>query len=274
MRSFLTLCFFVVSYISSFAQSDTTHFDYAGNGRFVEVPKNEAKFFRLPLMKEGDRYKIEEYYINGKLRMSGYVNTPDSMLYDGYATEYYENGNKSEYGNYFRGVRIGQWKRKFEDIDKIWTATTYYNNGSDTFRVLRSFYKSGKLKRIEYKIKGQGRDSIHYEGVCYSETGDTIPFTPFEVMPEPGFDVNIFLGKNIRYPDAARENNIEGRVNVEFCVLQEGSIHEIKVRGKFDVSLAKEAVRVVKTMPKWKPGKRDDVAVKVYYTQPVTFRLE
>ncbi|MDE6317852.1 MAG: energy transducer TonB, partial [Muribaculaceae bacterium] len=76
------------------------------------------------------------------------------------------------------------------------------------------------------------------------------------------------------YPTMAMENNVQGRVVVQFVVTKDGSIGEVKVaRGK-DPDLDKEAVRVVKTLPKFIPGKMNGQAVNVWYTLPINFKLQ
>lgn len=102
-------------------------------------------------------------------------------------------------------------------------------------------------------------------------------FTAVEESPKfPGGDKAMyeFLSKNIRYPEMAAQNNIQGRVTVQFVVEKDGSIGEVKVvRGK-DPDLDKEAVRVVKSMPKFIPGKMNGQAVRVWYTLPINFKLQ
>ena len=97
-----------------------------------------------------------------------------------------------------------------------------------------------------------------------------------EQMPESGYDWQAYVAKNVNYPNAARDNNIEGRVNVQFVVNEDGTISGAKVVGskRYGGGLEDEAVRVVSSMPKWKPGKQNGRAVKVYFTLPITFRLE
>src|SRR5690606_16935087 len=97
-------------------------------------------------------------------------------------------------------------------------------------------------------------------------------FKYVEQMPEAPYNVNEYLGKNMRYPDAARENNIEGRVSVQFVVSEDGSISDVKVVGSRRVGggCEEEAMRVVSSMPKWRPGKQNGRPVKVYYTLPVS----
>ena len=102
-------------------------------------------------------------------------------------------------------------------------------------------------------------------------------FDVVEQMPSfPGGPSALFeyLSKNIKYPVVAEENGIQGRVIVTFVVEKDGSITDVRVVKSVDPSLDKEAQRVVKSMPRWIPGKQNGSAVRVKYTVPVTFRLQ
>lgn len=92
----------------------------------------------------------------------------------------------------------------------------------------------------------------------------------------PGGDTEMYkwLGSNIVYPPAAAEEGVSGRVVVEFVVGKDGSITNVKVVRPRHPALDKEAVRVVKAMPKWIPGRNNGQPVKVTYTLPVTFKLQ
>ena len=83
-----------------------------------------------------------------------------------------------------------------------------------------------------------------------------------------------YLGKNIKYPTISQENGVQGKVIVQFVVNKDGSIVDPVVVRSVDPYLDKEALRVIKTMPKWKPGKQRGKAVRVKYTVPVTFKLQ
>ena len=102
----------------------------------------------------------------------------------------------------------------------------------------------------------------------------------FEVVEEmPSFPggqgaLMSFLNSNIKYPVVAQENGVQGRVIVGFVVERDGSITDVKVMRSVDPSLDREAQRVVKAMPRWKPGKQNGSAVRVKYTVPVVFRLQ
>jgi len=106
---------------------------------------------------------------------------------------------------------------------------------------------------------------------------DNKVFTSVEQMPQyPGGEAALLadVSKNIRYPSVAQENGIQGKVVVQFVVTKTGQVGEVKVvRGK-DPDLDKEAKRVVKTLKKFTPGKMNGNAVNVWYTLPITFRLQ
>lgn len=82
-----------------------------------------------------------------------------------------------------------------------------------------------------------------------------------------------FLSDNIKYPVIAQENGISGRVITTFVVERDGSITDVQVVRGVDPSLDREAIRVIQTMPKWKPGKQRGSTVRVRFTLPVVFRL-
>lgn len=83
-----------------------------------------------------------------------------------------------------------------------------------------------------------------------------------------------WLSQNIRYPEAAQQNDIQGRVIVKFVVEKDGSIGQATILKGVDKDLDREALRVVKKMPKWQPGKNNGVAVRSYFNLPVTFKLQ
>ena len=110
------------------------------------------------------------------------------------------------------------------------------------------------------------------------EEEEEVIFMVVESMPEfPGGQQALFkyLGENVKYPVIAQENGIQGRVVCQFVVNKDGSIVDVVVvRSSGDASLDKEAIRVINSMPKWKPGKQRGKPVRVKYTVPVNFRLQ
>ena len=106
---------------------------------------------------------------------------------------------------------------------------------------------------------------------------ETKVFDVVEQMPEfPGGQAALlkWISDHIKYPAIAEENGIQGRVVCTFVVERDGSVTDVQVARSIDPSLDKEAVRVLKQMPRWNPGKQNGASVRVKYTVPVTFRLQ
>jgi protein TonB len=102
-------------------------------------------------------------------------------------------------------------------------------------------------------------------------------FVVVEEMPSfPGGDKALYeyLAKNIKYPAVAKDNGIEGKVYIKFVVNEDGSVSQAQVARGIGGGCDEEALRVVKDMPKWKPGKQRGKNVKVWYTLPVYFKLQ
>lgn len=85
--------------------------------------------------------------------------------------------------------------------------------------------------------------------------------------------LNSYIGNNLQYPEKAKEKGVQGRVIVKFIVEKDGSISNVEVNRSVDADLDNEAMRVIKSMPKWNPAKQNGTEVRAYYYVPVTFRL-
>jgi len=106
---------------------------------------------------------------------------------------------------------------------------------------------------------------------------EATPFVVVEEMPMfPGGDAALlkYIGENTNYPDVAKENNIQGRVIVRFCVTSKGGVSQVSILKGVDPELDAEAIRVVNTLPKFKPGKQGGKPVNVWYMVPITFTLK
>ena len=132
----------------------------------------------------------------------------------------------------------------------------------------KEYVKNGKKEILSIHVKAEEPAE---------ETGaDNDAFNVVEQMPEfPGGSVELmkFLSENVKYPEAALKAGTQGRVVAQFIVEADGSITNIKVLKKVSDEIDAEAVRVIKAMPKWKPGMQKGQPVRVKYTIPVTFRL-
>ena len=108
------------------------------------------------------------------------------------------------------------------------------------------------------------------------EEDDEEFFMVVENMPEfPGGDLGLmkFIQKNVRYPAIAKEYNITGKVYVSFIVDKQGNVTNVKIVRGVDKNLDAEAVRVVSSLPKYKPGKQRGKPVRVMFTIPINFTL-
>ncbi len=97
-----------------------------------------------------------------------------------------------------------------------------------------------------------------------------------EQMPEfPGGEQAMmnFIQKNLQYPILERENDIQGRVIIGFVVEEDGSLSNIQVKRGVSIGIAKEAVRLIKSMPRFKPGRQSGKLVRVQYNLPIVFKL-
>ncbi len=119
-----------------------------------------------------------------------------------------------------------------------------------------------------------------------SETDEDVPvleeeqeepaFIVVEVMPEfPGGQDKMmkFIRDNVKYPQEAQKKEVEGRVVVTFVVEKDGSLTDVKVVRDIGFGCGEEAVRVIKRMPKWKPGTQRGKPVKVKMALPIQFKL-
>lgn len=119
--------------------------------------------------------------------------------------------------------------------------------------------------------------AIISEGSGSGKEMTTGPVTFAEVMPEfPGGEAELhkFIQSNLNYPVVDQENGTEGRVSIRFVVDKNGDITNIEVLRGISPSCDREAVRVVKNMPRWIPGKQNGTPVPVYFNLPIVFKLK
>ncbi|MBQ7530429.1 MAG: energy transducer TonB [Paludibacteraceae bacterium] len=179
-------------------------------------------------------------------------------------------------------------KTKWADYFKPKAKKTYDSEGNILMRI--EFAEFRDDKDICYDASGR---EIKYDPAKDSPKGlypvpqqnklsqksqnDGTVYLVVEKMPEfPGGQKALyqFLSENVKYPVIARENKIQGRVICQFIVNKDGSITDVEVsKSGGDPSLDKEAIRVLKSMPNWNPGKQRGNPVRVKYTVPVTFKL-
>ena len=129
---------------------------------------------------------------------------------------------------------------------------------------------------FNFMVEFDESDDISYDKIeIIDEPVEDAPIVRFaEQMPEfiGGIEALYdFLQKNLEYPQAARENNVQGTVLIEFVVERDGSVSNVKVAAPLFPACDQEAVRVVQRLPKWKPGMQMNKPVRVYYNLPIKF---
>jgi periplasmic protein TonB len=132
------------------------------------------------------------------------------------------------------------------------------------------------IVEIVDEAKIETTESDEMVAIEIEEESDEEFFTVVENMPEfPGGDAGLmkYIQKNVKYPPIAKEYNITGKVYVSFIVDKSGSVTDVKIAKGVDKSLDAEALRVVKSLPKYKPGKQRGKAVRVMFTIPINFTL-
>ena len=129
---------------------------------------------------------------------------------------------------------------------------------------------------IEEELEIEDTESDEDMAIEIEEESDDEFFMVVENMPEfPGGDLGLmkYIQKNVKYPPIAKEYNITGKVYVSFIVDKSGSVTNVKIVRGVDRNLDSEALRVVKSLPKYKPGKQRGKAVRVMFTIPINFTL-
>lgn len=141
-------------------------------------------------------------------------------------------------------------------------------------KIISNHNQDGAATDLDISVPDGLNNNNHSSGTVEAPATPDKPFTVVEQMPEFNGNIGDYLSSTLRYPDQAREAGIDGRVLVHFIVNEDGNISEAKVVRSIGGGCDEEALRVVNSMPRWKPGKQNGRAVKVYFTLPISFRLE
>jgi TonB family protein len=216
-------------------------------------------------MSEG-RWKVVGYGLNAKLLCIGESLSRDSISPTGDWIYFNGLGDRISIDSYIGTSDSSISRTYYPGTDLI--RAEVHEAGGKQYGELLTYYRSGKLKRRQTEVDGKP------QGVCYDSTGAIIPFTPYRILPEPGFDIGEFLSNNLQYPKKAIRRNIQGRVVVAFEVDRMGNLLTPQIVFAVHPLLDEEALRVVRLMPHWKPGMLDDEPFVYFYTLPISFKLD
>jgi len=237
---------------------------------------------------------ISKHFFEGKLkRTENYVLGKRV----GEALSYYPSGEIESRATFVNDLKEGKAYQYYESGKT--KLTQYFVRGQE--QSPRIYHYPGGQKELSANVKSaensiykvlDGKfeyfDSLGVK-VCegtFSEnkiiTEDCMPesfenYSPVDKMPifTGGEEAMMkFIYQNIRYPALARKHNLSGLIVIGFIVNEDGSLSDYKIKRGIDPSLAEEGLRVVKSMPRWKPGIKGKMPVKVAYNLPIRFKLE
>ncbi len=205
------------------------------------VSDKTAADFYVVLKTASETNTIEEskYSMDDKLVSITNYSDYEGKIRNG-KSEYYYGGNLSYSQNYKDNKRHGE---------------------------LKWFYTNGRLQREENYTEGKLTD-----GKCYDENGNEIPFFEYETQPEYPGGVKLlykYIAENFK-PKGFEH----GKIIVEFVVEKDGTITDVKIKKGLSTKMDKEAIRVIKSLPKWKPGTQNNKPVRVMYSLPINVAKE
>lgn len=238
---YLCFCYLLFFPVQAHCQTDTiTTFHDTEWNKVADTSK--AEYIRKAYKHDIGFWKITDYYKSGQVYMAGTFFDKDVQEPVGLLEWFYLDGSLKYRRTYSGGKPTG------ESFD-------YYGNGQlDTYKLLDDF---GQIEEVRY-YKEDGTDSV---------------------VENPEFPGGIdamyrFLSENTKYPRSLRRRDVTGKVFAAFIVHTDGSLQDISIIESPHEKLSKEAVRVIMSMPRWKPGSRDGELLRVKYNLPISFVLE
>lgn len=287
---FSLLAFFCISQALSQWDKDTVFYDE----NWTQCNPALAKYYRLIDVDTNNiLFLVEDFYISGKIQMKGSFRSINPDDKRGKFNYWYENGQiwiECEYLNGKLNGLYNEWypngkkkteltyiKGKINGTEKIWdedgviSKTIEYKEGNKDGYFI-TYYTNGRPVRKDLYKNDQFK-----KGKCYTYEGKDTSYFNYFIMP--GFIGGVegfkkYISEKLIFPDTAKTNNEEGLVKVKFTIDKDGNIGNIDLVEEDKEYFNKEAIRVVKEMPKWLPGKRDGKAINVTLTVPIYFRLK
>jgi TonB family protein len=213
--------------------------------------------------REGD---FRSWYKNGQLKSqtsdnNGIGNTKNNS--------WYESGKMESEENFISGKQEGKSYKWFENGQL--KSECNYLNGQYNGEII-TYWQNGLIKRKDQYLKGKFEN-----GFCYDSLGNEIKHFELEVMPKySGGDKQLLkdVSNKLEYPINSRDAGIQGRVIIRFAVDKIGDLTDLEVMAGINEELNLEAIRVIRTIKKFEPGRYDGEIVKVYYMIPVVFNLQ
>lgn len=262
----ITLSILATACVFAQQKRDTIYFDRTWT---VTKQVDSAAYYRI--IKEADNlYRVSDHYMpSDSVQMTGAFKDYAQTIKEGEFIYYTKNGRISSKASYKDGQLDGQ--KNYYNQDGSLSSTESFVKGINHGDFI-VYYESGVIQRKETYENG-----VLKFKACYLENGKKTKYFPSDIpasYPHGGMEgVKKYIAQNLKYPKEAVEKKIEGKVYVQFVISTSGEITNVKVRKGVDPILDDEAVRVVKAMPDWKPGKINGKPVNSTFSLPITFSL-
>ena len=227
-----------------------------------------AKYYKI-IEPSIDGYKELHFYMTREKESEEiYIRSSGKYVKNGKSLSWFKTGLVKSEGNFIQGKQENM-ELKYYDNGQLKSRINYVGNQYD--KVIETFWKNGKIKRKDFYNSGKFEN-----GNCYDSLGNEIKHYDFETMPQyKGGDKQLIsdIAYNLNYPTRSRDAGIQGRVLVRFVVNITGTISSVSILEGVSPELDEEAIRVVKTLKKFKPGIQDGDPVPVFYMVPINFNL-
>lgn len=263
------LTLILLLFTSLFCNSQNTITTYLDED-WKETSKSNASYFRKSFKTNDKKWAEYDYFISGKIQMTSYYKTDKKKKKIGEHKFYYENGKVSLVKNFNKKGKLeGKYKKWYENgnID----TEGNYNKKGEKYGEWKWYHENGKISAREIYLKNE-----YKSGEFWNEEGVKENSEAFSQAQFPG-GLKIFyknyLTKEMKYPKEAILKNISGKVYISFVVEKNGEISNIKIEKSVHKSIDQEALRVIKKMPNWIPGKAHNRTVRSRMKIPISFQL-
>ncbi len=285
----------LIALISAGLAQDTTT-TYIGREGTPES-RESAVYMRKLWQEDDGLWQVRQYYLEGGLQMEGTYSDNQIFTREGPFTYYYKDGNKHYSGSYHDDGVVGFWTFWYKD-GALMDHGKYLRSATETERdslkqrqargeelaptmnweglkdsTWEYFHENGVRSGVEHYLSGKLMDAQYW----HEDGSEVAPGVVVSKMPEyPGGlrPLMNYLSSNITYPKKARNKGIQGTVYISFVVNEEGVLESFDIVRSVHPDLDREAMRVVRSMPKWQPALAQNRPVKVQYNLPIRFTLK
>ena len=289
MRLLITgICFLIA--LNLWAQSPTTVNYY--DSQWEVSSKEKASFYREVYLQSSGRASVKDYYIDGKLQMTGRYRSDALNVRHGDFVYYHVNGEVSSKGSFAGDHKTGPWQWFHPDASlkekgsydkrglKTGTWRSWYENGKTDFEgsfkkdrrigTWHWYHRSGELSAVEQYSDGKVTETMYYNALGVECS--TIEGKDDHPQFKGGEDRLLrYIQTELKYPAEAKPDSTYGTVWVRFLVDEAGATTDVSIRESVHPLLDKEAMRVIKNMPNWQPGRKHGRATEYYLELPFHF---